>query len=287
MDNVSISDSTIIDTYKAITATEVTSSSDPGVITIKVTDRGGNGPNIRFTFHASGVKVDKGKTDSEVGLRMITIGGEPGIQVITHSKATIGGNPPKDKLNIEFAFPMYHSLLQAVKEVVVIHKVPIEQAVMYVLQNRSCITLIDSYTSIQQNMLPTKITSAIEAFIAMEGHLLGVYIPNGTKHLLHLNSGTKDMVGSAIYAPGDYIPFPSICLRKTSDDMYAVYYNKNIENTIKRFIVRKELADIPDKVIDQPTLLALLTKVLSTHLIYPLPHISHKDIPKALDSLGL
>jgi hypothetical protein len=287
MENVCISDETIINTYKAIGTMDVLSSSDPGIISTKVVDRAGLGPNTRFTFYGyeKNVRVDMGKTDSEAGLRIISIGGEPGIQVTTASKVEIGSHPPKNPLVVDYAFPVYHSLLQVVRELVIVHKIPLEQAVIHLLQHRSTVKLIDAYVSFKHNSMPTKITSAVEGLIALEGHLLGIYYRSKTKYAIHLNTGTKEILGGAIYPHGDYTLIPVICVRKTSDDMYAIYYNSNAENVIKRFLARANIPDVPDKVVSDVTIMALLTKVIDTHIVYPLPHISQADISQSIERL--
>lgn len=285
---------TTLSAYRAIDKVSPLATSNPLLLpeTARTRNNGGVGPRMRLLVYgdAKGVSVHTSMTDSPVVVRPMTYANLPAFEIVTTAHGTEGKPQPTFESS-KLRFEVYTSLLVVLKELVGLHKLPLEWAACWLLQRAHRIRLYDSYVVLGTRP-PVRLTSADDVLVALEGRDVAAYLPGSIPRLVNTEPATGSATGSA-GGEADAIPVPVLFIRRSSKstpDGDPRYYACSGEDECERAIRVchyhiKEDPEVKMRIQEAGNIARLVQKLLATHLLMPLPYLHAEEGHRAAELL--
>lgn len=270
-------------------------------------DMGGDGPNscCLIRYDGNRIIVENQKTDIIEGISPVMFHGNVAIRIRKKRSSKDvkkhSDSKPLDVYKVEdLAFPVYHSIITILGEMVLYKKFPLEWSCCWLVVNMNYLPVVDGFTSVKTKKKPLRLKRVISMLIALESTGLAIYTKKGYPNYLQVETGVhititddgevKAVSGDIDSTKKDLIPIPNCYIRKTSEidsegiQKYEVYKG---ENNCSLALMKIHGRLKVDKNIEKQilTLSDLITKCYTfspkNSIIYNIPYVSLNEVIEA------
>jgi len=274
-------------------------------------DMGGEGPNNSCLIRYDGGKivVENQKTDVVEGISPVMFHGNIAIRIRSKRKTKDNKKTSTDvpfssyKVD-ELVFPVYHSIMAILGEMIIYKKFPLEWSCCWIVYNLSNLRIIDGYTSVVNRKKPLRLKRIISTLIALENTGIAIYTKKEHPEYLQVETGIHIKLYSEngkrispLVIPStidktkkDLIPIPNYYIRKTSEldeeglQKYEIYSStSNCSLALSKIHGKMKIEEKIDKKL--LTISEVIVKckrfISNDSTIYNIPYVSLNEVEDA------